>query len=198
MRGPRSPGHGRHLQGVTRAAPDAVPRPGVDADAKLVRVLYDEHAGALFTFCLRFTGDRQRAEDVVQEVLVRAWRQLSTLELGDRPVRPWLFTVARNVLTDLHRADRARPQVVADDSALAGMTVAGDEMDRAVESWTMAEALRRLSEQHREVLVHSYWLGRSVTETAQALGIPAGTVKSRTYYAVRSLRLALEEMGVTG
>jgi len=198
VRGPRSPGHGRHLQGVTRAAPDAVPRPGVDADAELVRVLHDEHAGALFTFCLRFTGDRQRAEDVVQEVLVRAWRQLSTLELGDRPVRPWLFTVARNVLTDLHRADRARPQVVADDSALAGMTVAGDEMDRAVESWTMAEALRRLSEQHREVLVHSYWLGRSVTETAQALGIPAGTVKSRTYYAVRSLRLALEEMGVTG
>ena len=198
MRGPRSPGHGRHLQGVTRAAPDAVPRPGVDADAELVRVLHDEHAEALFTFCLRFTGDRQRAEDVVQEVLVRAWRQLSTLELGDRPVRPWLFTVARNVLTDLHRADRARPQVVADDSALAGMTVAGDEMDRAVESWTMAEALRRLSEQHREVLVHSYWLGRSVTETAQALGIPAGTVKSRTYYAVRSLRLALEEMGVTG
>jgi len=198
VRGPRSPGHGRHLQGVTRAAPDAVPRPGVDADAELVRVLHDEHAEALFTFCLRFTGDRQRAEDVVQEVLVRAWRQLSTLELGDRPVRPWLFTVARNVLTDLHRADRARPQVVADDSALAGMTVAGDEMDRAVESWTMAEALRRLSEQHREVLVHSYWLGRSVTETAQALGIPAGTVKSRTYYAVRSLRLALEEMGVTG
>lgn len=198
MRRPRSPGHGRHLQGVTRAAPDAVPRPGVDADAELVRVLHDEHAGALFTFCLRFTGDRQRAEDVVQEVLVRAWRQLSTLELGDRPVRPWLFTVARNVLTDLHRADRARPQVVADDSALAGMTVAGDEMDRAVESWTMAEALRRLSEQHREVLVHSYWLGRSVTETAQALGIPAGTVKSRTYYAVRSLRLALEEMRVTG
>lgn len=62
----------------------------------------------------------------------------------------------------------------------------------------MAEALRRPSEQHREVLVHSYWLGRSVTETAQVLGIPAGTVKSRTYYAVRALRLALEEMGVTG
>ena len=198
MRGLRSAGHGRQLQAGARAAPEDVRQAGVDADAELVRVLHDEHAGALFTFCLRFTGDRQRAEEVVQEVLVRAWRQLSTLELGDRPVRPWLFTVARNVLTDLHRADGARPRVVADDGALAGVAVAGDEMDRAVESWTMAEALRRLSEQHREVLVHSYWLGRSVTETAQALGIPAGTVKSRTYYAVRALRLALEEMGVTG
>jgi len=198
VRGLRSAGQGRQLQAVPQAAPGDARQPGANADADLVRLLHDEHAGALFTYCLRFTGDRQRAEDVVQEVLLRAWRQLGRLELQDRPVRPWLFTVARNVLTDLHRADAARPRVAADDSALAGVAVAGDEMGRAVESWTMAEALRRLSEQHREVLVHSYWLGRSVTETAQVLGIPAGTVKSRTYYAVRALRLALEEMGVTG
>jgi len=180
-----------------RAAPRGVQAAGRDADADLVRTLYDEHGGALFTFCLRFTGDRQRAEDVVQEVLLRAWRQLSRLELGDRPVRPWLFAVARNVLTDLHRAEGARPRVAADDSALAALPGGEDQIDRAVESWTMAEALRRLSEQHREVLVQSYWLGRSVAETAEVLAVPPGTVKSRTYYAVRALRLALEEMGVT-
>jgi RNA polymerase sigma-70 factor (ECF subfamily) len=167
------------------------------ADADLVRLLHDEHAGALYAFCVRFTGDRQRAEDVVQEVLLRAWRQLSRLELGDRPLRPWLFAVARNVLTDLHRADRARPRIVADDSELAAVAGDADEIDRAVESWAMGEALHRISEQHREVLVQSYWLGMSVAETARALGIPPGTVKSRTYYAVRALRLALEEMGVT-
>ena len=166
------------------------------ADADLVRLLHDEHGGALFAFCVRFTGDRQRAEDVVQEVLLRAWRHLDSLDLGERPVRPWLFAVARNVLTDLHRAQSSRPRLVGDETVLAQVVEGTDEVDRAVESWTMTAALRRLSAEHREVLVQSYWLGRSVTETSDVLGIPAGTVKSRTYYAMRALRLALEEMGV--
>lgn len=104
--------------------------------------------------------------------------------------------MARNVLTDLHRAQSSRPRLVGDETVLAQVVEGTDEVDRAVESWTMTEALRRLSAEHREVLVQSYWLGRSVTETSDVLGIPAGTVKSRTYYALRALRLALEEMGV--
>jgi len=168
----------------------------VSADDELLRLLADEHGGALYAFCVRFTGDRQRAEDIVQEVLLRAWRQLDTLQPDDRPVRPWLFTVARNLLTDQHRAAAARPHLVCDDTALSNASVSTDEIDRAVESWTMAEALGRLTHEHRDVLVASYWHGRSVAETALVLGIPAGTVKSRTYYAVRALRLALEEMGV--
>ena len=164
-------------------------------DAALVRLLHEEHAGALYAFCVRFTGDAQRAEDVVQEVFVRAWKQLSTLDLETRPVRPWLLAVARNLLTDAHRAAGSRPVLVDDERALAA--VAGpDELDRAVESWQVAAALKRLSPEHREVLVHAHWMGRSVAETAAVLGIPAGTVKSRTYYAVRALRMALEEMGV--
>ncbi len=165
------------------------------ADAVLVRLLYDEHAGALYAFCLRFTGDAQRAEDVVQEVFLRAWRQLSTLDLQTRPVRPWLMAVARNLLTDAHRATQSRPVLVEDERALA-VAVGPDELDRAVESWQVAAALKRLTPEHREVLVHAHWMGRSVAETAAVLAIPAGTVKSRTYYAVRALRLALEEMGV--
>jgi RNA polymerase sigma-70 factor (ECF subfamily) len=72
-----------------------------------------------------------------------------------------------------------------------------DEADRAVEAWTIAEALERLSPAHREVLVECFYRGRSVAEVAAVLGIPAGTVKSRTHYAVRALRLVLDEMGVT-
>ncbi len=72
-----------------------------------------------------------------------------------------------------------------------------DETDRAVEAWTIAEALARLSDPHREVLVECFYRGRSVAEAAAVLGIPPGTVKSRTHYAVRALRLVLEEMGVT-
>ncbi len=164
-------------------------------DAELMRLLYAEHAGPVYAFCVRWTGDAQRAEDVVQEVFLRAWKNLSTLDLQTRPVRPWLLAVARNVLTDTHRAAQARPVLVDDERTLAAVA-APDEMDRAVESWQVAAALQRLTPEHREVLVQAHWMGRSVSETAAVLGIPAGTVKSRTYYAVRALRLALEEMGM--
>lgn len=168
----------------------------VTADADFVKALHEEHGGPLFAFCVRYTGDRGRAEDVVQEVMLRAWRNLDQLELGDRSIRPWLMTCARNVLTDEHRAAGARPRLVNDDNALAGIAVGAQDIDRAVEAWTMAEALQRLSREHRDVLVQCYWLGRSVAEAAETLGIRPGTVKSRTYYALRALRLALEEMGV--
>jgi len=170
-------------------------RAGVSNDAAFVRTLHDEHAQALHGFCLGFTGDPQRAEDIVQEVLVRAWRNAATLRRDERPIRPWLFAVARNLLIDAHRAEEIRPPLVSDDTAAERMP-GGDDIGRAVESWTITEALGRLSVDHREVLVQAHWMGRSVGETAEILGIPPGTVKSRTYYALRSLRLALEEMGL--
>jgi len=166
-----------------------------DADAALIRLLHEEHAGPLYAFCVRFTGDPQRAEDVVQEVFLRAWRSLSGTDLRTRPVRPWLLHVARNLLTDAHRAEGARPVLVDDEQALQAVA-AEDQLDRALEAWQVSEGLARLTAEHREVLVQAYYLGRSVAETAAALGIPTGTVKSRTYYAVRALRLVLEEMGV--
>ena len=170
--------------------------PGVEnADAALVRLLHEEHAGPLYAFCVRFTGDPQRAEDVVQEVFLRAWRSLSTTDLRTRPVRPWLLHVARNLLTDAHRSQGSRPVLVDDEQALEAVAAA-DDLDRAMQAWQVAAALARLTPEHREVLVSAHWLGRSVTESAVALGVPAGTVKSRTYYAVRALKLVLEEMGV--
>uniref|UniRef100_UPI001F22BDF7 sigma-70 family RNA polymerase sigma factor n=1 Tax=Actinomadura craniellae TaxID=2231787 RepID=UPI001F22BDF7 len=159
-----------------------------------MRALYAEHGGALLGYALRLTGgDRQHAEDVVQETLLRAWRNPQAL--AGRPVRPWLFTVARNLVVDAHRARQARPPETGDD-ALAVLPV-GDDIDRALESWTVAEALADLSGPHRAVLVETFYRGRSVAEAAQALGIPPGTVKSRTYYALRALKLALEERGLT-
>lgn len=165
-----------------------------DADAELIRVLYEEHSAVLWAYCVRFTDDPGRAQDVVQEVFLRAWRHLPQLNVQDTPLRPWLLAVARNLLTDLHRAETARPVHVEDERALAAVP-ARDELDRAVQSWHVAAAMDKLSTEHREVLFHAHWLGHSVSETAAVLGVPPGTVKSRTYYAVRALRLALEEMG---
>jgi len=172
-----------------------VERADVGTDAALVRALHDAHGEALYSFCLSFTGDPQRAEDIVQEVLIRAWRNAARLRRDQRPVRPWLFTVARNLLTDAHRAAQARPALVSDDTAVERLP-GRDDIGRAVESWTIAEALGRLSAEHREVLVQAHWMGRSVGEIAEVLAIPPGTVKSRTYYALRAMRLALEEMGL--
>ena len=98
-----------------------------------------------------------------------------------------------------HRRVAAAParvgEVVTDE--LPEPPPAVDEADRAVEAWTVAEALGRLVPAHREVLVECFYGGRSVAEAAERLGVPPGTVKSRTHYALRSLRLVLEEMGVT-
>jgi RNA polymerase sigma-70 factor (ECF subfamily) len=160
-----------------------------------VRGLYEDVAGPLYGYVVRLTGDRARAEEVVQETFVRAWRRAHKLNRGPEELRGWLFTTARNLVTDLWRSDAARPTTVSDERAL-GAAPAADDVEQAVQRWTVADALDRLSFEHRTVLVETYYEGRSVTEAAQRLGIPPGTVKSRTYYALRALRLVLEEMGV--
>ncbi|WP_203861271.1 sigma-70 family RNA polymerase sigma factor [Plantactinospora mayteni] len=169
-----------------------------DQDAELLRAMHDEHGDALLAHALRLTsGDRQRAEDLVQETLLRAWRHPEALDPQRGSVRAWLFTIARNLAIDAWRRRAARiGEVITDELPEPPQVV--DEADRAVEAWTVAEALNRLSPSHREVLVECFYQGRSVTEAAARLGVPPGTVKSRTHYALRSLRLVLAEMGVTG
>lgn len=171
------------------------------ADEELVRTLYAEHAGPLFGYALRLTGgDRQRAEDVVQETLLRAWRHPEVLDPARGPARAWLCTVARNLVIDEHRSRRARPTEIGDEPLVALADSApgpDDEYERAMLSFQMADALTALSPDHRAVLLETYYRGRSVAEAARVLGIPEGTVKSRTYYALRALRLACEERGLT-
>ncbi|HEX2772889.1 MAG TPA: sigma-70 family RNA polymerase sigma factor [Micromonosporaceae bacterium] len=172
--------------------------PVIDPDAELLRALHHEHGGALLAYALRLTsGDRQRAEDLVQETLLRAWRHPEALDPRRGSPRAWLFTTARNLAIDAWRRRGARAnEVVTSDLPEPRQPV--DEADRAVEAWLVAEALSRLSAAHREVIVECFYRGRSVSEAAAHLGVPPGTVKSRTHYALRSLRLALAEMGVTG
>jgi RNA polymerase sigma-70 factor (ECF subfamily) len=141
-------------------------------------------------------GDRQRAEDLVQETFLRAWRHPESVDPRRGSPRGWLFTTARNLAIDAWRRRGGRyREVVADEVPEPRHPI--DEADRAVEAWLVAEALGRLSPAHREVLVECFYRGRSVSEAAADLGVPPGTVKSRTHYALRSLRLVLTEMGVT-
>jgi len=159
----------------------------------LVRTLYAEHAGPLLRYALHLTsGDRQRAEDIVQETLLRAWMHPDAI--AERPPRPWLFAVARNLAVDAYRARKARPHEVGE--AALELVPAPDEAERALESWAVADAVRALRPEHRRVLLETYYRGKSVAEAAVALGVPPGTVKSRTFYALRALKLALEERGL--
>lgn len=161
-----------------------------------LRALYDGHAPVLLAYALRLTGgDRARAEDIVQETLVRAWRHLDVLDDSAGPVRPWLFTVARRLAIDAHRARLARPPETG-DAVLASVPDL-DELGPALDRIVVADALHALSAEHRAVIVETYYRGRSVAEAASALGVPPGTVKSRCYYALRALKLALAERGVT-
>lgn len=162
-------------------------------EADLMRTLHDEHAGVLWSYVVTLTGgDRGRAEDVVQETLLRAWRHPAVLDQSSGSARGWLFTVAKRIVIDDWRSTRNRPELVTADPPDRAVSDAADHRaDRSV----LVNALRGLSADHREVLVECYVRGSSVAEAAVQLGVPPGTVKSRTHYALHALRLALEETG---
>ena len=165
-----------------------------DPDVELMQHLHDEHGAALWRFCRRLVpDDHGRAEDVVQETLLRAWRHRTILESPPPAVRAWLFKVARNIVIDQWRSPRTSSETSVADVPEDGI---GDDTDHLLLSWVVAEALTRLSPDHRAVLLECYYRGRPVAEAATRLGVPEGTVKSRTHYALRALKLALEEMGV--
>ncbi|MCB5165473.1 sigma-70 family RNA polymerase sigma factor [Streptomyces bambusae] len=166
-------------------------RTGAEALADLQR----EHGRALFGFLLGLThGDAQRAEDLVQETLVRAWQHPEAWESPHASMRPWLFTVGRRLAIDARRARLSRPQEV-ESEPLELTPAPEDAVSGAVTAIDVRRAVGSLGAQHRDVLVEVYFRGRSVTEAARRLGIPAGTVKSRTHYALRALRQGLPGYG---
>jgi RNA polymerase sigma-70 factor, ECF subfamily len=161
--------------------------PGTEAPIEAVWRL---HGRPLYRFLLKITfGDRREAEDLFQETLLRAWRYLQDHTADVTVLRPWLYTVARRAAIDAARARQVRPaEVIPAD--LAALPAGRDEIDRLLTGMTIRQALMSLTPDHRQVLCEIYYRDRTARETADALGIPEGTVKSRMFYALRALATA--------
>ena len=160
-----------------------------DADAAF-RNLYAEHRPTLLRLSTVLTeGDRHRAEDMVQETMMRAWTHRAGLDIQHRSPRPWLITVARHLAVDAYRARRARPPETEldDDLALAG----SQRADASIDEVGVRAAVAALPGPQRRVLTEIYYRDRSVAETARILRIPPGTVRSRTFYGLHALRRVL-------
>jgi RNA polymerase sigma-70 factor (ECF subfamily) len=166
-------------------------------EAALMKALYDEHAVVLWRYALRLTGDASLAEDVVQETLLRAWQHPEVIGDTERSARAWLFTVARNLIIDDRRSARHRNVVGSTDVEGAPEQATPDEVNSALDRLLIADAMAQLSVEHRAVIERSYYRGWTTAQIATDLGIAEGTVKSRLHYAVRALRLTLQELGVT-
>jgi RNA polymerase sigma-70 factor (ECF subfamily) len=166
-----------------------------DPTGEALRALYRSYAGELFGFALNALGDRGAAEDLVQETFTRAWRHAGSYDPERGSVRTWLYQIARNAIVDVRRRAAVRPGLQPREAPESGDDE-GLSIERAMLGWQVVAALERLSPEHRQVIRLAHMQGLSVRDIARRLALPEGTVKSRTWYALRSLRLVLEEMGV--
>jgi RNA polymerase sigma-70 factor (ECF subfamily) len=162
--------------------------------AALLRAIHDAHSQTLLRYVLRLTrGDMPFAEEVVQESFLRLWRKPEVLEQPSDSVRAWLFTVARNLVIDDRRSARYVRELQTDNVPERPSI---DAIGPAFDKWILSDALQSLSPDHRNAIVRAYYLGQTVADIAQQEQIPEGTVKSRLHYALRALRIALQERGV--
>jgi RNA polymerase sigma-70 factor (ECF subfamily) len=167
---------------------------GTSQREAVLQDLHDRHAAELWRFALRLTRDPHVAEDVVQEALLRAWRDPQLETRNEHQARAWLFTVVRNLVIDRWRSAAVRHELAGADYHDPGVA---DRSGEVLDRWLIADGLATLSQDHRRVITAAYYEGRSVAEIASELRIPEGTVKSRLHYGLRSLRLVLQEKGVT-
>lgn len=161
---------------------------------RFIRDLFEQHGGTTLRYATRLLGgDRHRAEDILQEAALRAWKHALSLGVNASEVRPWLWTTVRNLTIDHHRAEKRRP---ADCTELDILDVpVPDPADRLLRARLVLDALSSLTEQQRQVICLLYYGRFNATQAAEHLGIPVGTVKSRSFYALRALKRALEDRG---
>lgn len=178
---------------MTEASEELIRALADDSDDTAARALYRAHASELFGFAVSRLGDRGLAEELVQDVFTKVWQHAGSFDGRRGSFRTWMYGIARNAVVDLERRRASRFRGAAGEPP--EIQRAEEPIERAMLRWHVREALVRLSSEHREVIRLAYLQGFSLREVAARTGVPLGTVKSRASYALRNLRLALEEMG---
>jgi len=157
-----------------------------DGDHRAFEELHRRYARPVLGIALRRIGDRGRAEDATQDTFASLWRSAGRFDPTRGKATSWLFTVARNAIVD---GLRRRPEATVE--APPEIPEPGPGPDDAAESewvsWRVHRALETLADQERTLIELAYWSGLSQSEIADHVGIPLGTVKTRTRSALRRL-----------
>jgi RNA polymerase sigma-70 factor, ECF subfamily len=159
-------------------------------DREAFEILYGRYVRSVFGLALQRLRDRERAEDAVQEMFTAVWRSAASYRPERGPAAPWLYAIARNAVVDRLRARDETP--VEPPETISGEPGPAERAESSYVSWTVHRALQTLHEREREVIELAYWSGLSQSEVASFLGIPIGTVKTRTRSALAHLADILE------
>lgn len=161
-----------------------------EGDPTAIREIYGQYGRLLFTVARRIVGTSALADEVVQESFVKAWRAASDFE-ATRDLAPWLVTITRRTAIDVVRREKAaRREPLGDDHA-ASLGQLDPDLEHSDDVWAVRHAVDQLPDEERDVVRLQHLDGCSHDEVAERLGIPVGTVKSRSFRAHRRLASAL-------
>lgn len=148
--------------------------------------------GEMLGFARQSLFAKELGDDAVQETFARAWRSRANFDPSKGSLRTWLYAIERHVIIDLmQQQSRVATDLLDNESDGATM----DGLEDAIVSWQIEDALERLHVDHRRVIQELYFNERSGPEVSALLEIPEGTVRSRAFYALKSLRILLNEEG---
>jgi len=168
-----------------------------DGDARAFEVVFDRHAGPAFSLAYRMCGRRALAEEIVQEAFMSLWRSTARYDRNRGSVRSWVLRVVHNRAIDTFRREHSSARHLISDDGIADALVArertDDEVERRSDARLVRTALAGLPPDQRQVIELAYFGGFSQSQIAEALGLPAGTVKGRMRLALRKLKVALGE-----
>jgi RNA polymerase sigma factor (sigma-70 family) len=159
-------------------------------DADTVRVVYQSYGRLVFSVAYRVLGDAGLAEDATQQTFVQAWRAARSYD-PDRPLAAWLTTIAKRVAVDVHRRERRHRNLDdidnADSSVESALVTLPPSAEQIHDVAAVRRALDELPSSDRQLIRMQHFDELTHAEMASELGIPLGTVKSRTFRAHRRL-----------
>lgn len=168
--------------------------PVSNADEQILTLVWQEHGRALKAATIRWLGgDQAAAEEVIQDTLWRLWQNRDVITNGRGSLRGWLLIVARNLCYDRIRARARRPPEVPHPPDMAHPS-ARDHAELVDTAMAVHAALESLSPEHRDVIERVYFQDQTLAQIAEDLDIPTGTVKSRSFYALRALQTAMKPL----